>query len=55
MSGAAIGSQVALWQPLGWTLIHFLWQGSALAILLCIAIAGLKSTSSNSRYLAGCV
>jgi beta-lactamase regulating signal transducer with metallopeptidase domain len=55
MSVVAIGSQVALLQPLGWTLIHFLWQGLALAALLCIAIAGLKSTSSNARYMAGCV
>jgi hypothetical protein len=54
MNWHALGSPATLLQPLGWMLIHFLWQGSALAILLYAAIAGLKSASANVRYLSGC-
>jgi len=35
-----------------WTLIHFLWQGAALALLLALALAALRG--SRSRYAAAC-
>ncbi|HUB80455.1 MAG TPA: M56 family metallopeptidase [Bryobacteraceae bacterium] len=37
---------------LGWTLVHFLWQGALIAIAYAIARRFL--TGSNDRYLLGC-
>jgi tetratricopeptide (TPR) repeat protein/beta-lactamase regulating signal transducer with metallopeptidase domain len=39
---------------LGWTLLHFFWQGAALAVLLAGALALLRRRRANSRYLAAC-
>ncbi|MGH7522634.1 MAG: M56 family metallopeptidase, partial [Gemmatimonadales bacterium] len=35
---------------LGWALVHFLWQGAALAILLGIALAVTRPTAARARY-----
>jgi len=40
---------------LGWTLLHFLWQGSALAVIHLVAERLLKHRSAQSRYVMGCV
>src|SRR5262245_14556426 len=40
---------------LGWTLIHFLWEASAMALLLAAAQGALRRRSAQARYLAGCV
>jgi GWxTD domain-containing protein len=39
----------------GWTLIHFLWQGTLVAIILACVLALLSRRSAQSRYLAACV
>jgi len=39
-------------ERLGWTLIHFLWQGALIAALYAIA---RRSRSAQRRYLLGCV
>src|SRR5690242_19144719 len=39
---------------LGWTLVHFLWQGLAIAAWLMLCLRLLRSGSANQRYLAGC-
>ncbi len=39
---------------LGWTLIHFLWQGSAIALLFAAAQFALKRCSAQSRYIIAC-
>ena len=39
---------------LGWTLLHFLWQGAAVAALLAAAQLVLARASAEARYLAGC-
>jgi uncharacterized protein (TIGR03435 family) len=40
---------------LGWTLVHFLWQGLSIAVLYAAARRGLARTSSpNARYLLAC-
>lgn len=39
---------------LGWTLIHTLWAGAAVAVLLALTMAALRHRSARSRYLAGC-
>ena len=41
--------------PLGWTLLHFLWQGAAIAAALALAQRLLRNQSAQSRYFAGCV
>src|SRR6266704_6067746 len=35
---------------LGWALVHFLWQGAALAILLGIGLAISPPTAARTRY-----
>lgn len=40
---------------LGWTLIHFLWQGAALAGLFGVTNALLARASADARYAAACV
>jgi len=39
---------------LGWTLLHFLWQGALVAVLLAGALAFLRHRSSRVRYAASC-
>ncbi len=39
---------------LGWTLVHFLWQGAAIALLLAVGLRLLRRGPSSHRYLAGC-
>src|SRR3954453_7096499 len=43
-------------ERLVWTLVHFLWQGLALAALLAGALAVMhrRSAAASARYLAGC-
>jgi beta-lactamase regulating signal transducer with metallopeptidase domain len=41
-------------EPLGWALVHFLWQGAAIALLLALARRLLRHASANARYLAAC-
>jgi beta-lactamase regulating signal transducer with metallopeptidase domain/predicted metallopeptidase len=42
-------------QALGWTLVHFLWQGALLAVLFAVANRILRQATANARYLVGCV
>ena len=44
----------ALLQCLGWTLVHFLWQGLAIAVWLGLCLHALRRNPANHRYLAGC-
>jgi uncharacterized protein (TIGR03435 family) len=51
--------QILSWQPwverLGWTLVHFLWQGLSIAVLYTAARRGVARTSSpQARYLLAC-
>ncbi|HEX8843228.1 MAG TPA: M56 family metallopeptidase [Pyrinomonadaceae bacterium] len=41
-------------QALGWTLIHFIWQGALLAVLHAGASVLLRRASSNIRYVVAC-
>src|SRR5262249_31443232 len=41
-------------QSLGWALVHFLWQGVAIAAAYAVARWMLRSESPNVRYLLGC-
>ena len=40
-------------QALGWTLLHSLWQGVLIALLLAIVLLIFRKQSANSRYLFG--
>ncbi|MDB5174037.1 MAG: TonB domain/peptidase domain protein, partial [Phycisphaerales bacterium] len=39
---------------IGWTLLHSLWQGLLIALLLAMVLAVLRRRSPQSRYLASC-
>ncbi|WP_243383928.1 M56 family metallopeptidase [Geothrix alkalitolerans] len=41
-------------QALGWSLIHFLWQGAALGLLAWLALALLRGASARARYGVAC-
>src|SRR5467141_2252285 len=36
---------------LGWALVHFLWQGAALDIVLGVALALIRPTAARTRYI----
>jgi len=38
----------------GWTLIHFIWEGAAIAIIVWIALRLARKQSANVRYLMAC-
>ncbi len=39
---------------IGWTLLHFLWQGALIALVLACVLALLRGRSPQPRYLAAC-
>src|SRR5437867_995525 len=41
-------------EALGWTLIHSLWQGAIVALLLAGVAAALNGSAANLRYLVSC-
>jgi len=41
-------------RALGWALLHFLWQGSAIAGILAVLRVALPERAARLRYLAGC-
>ena len=41
-------------ESLGWTLLHFLWQGALIALVLWLLLAGLAGVSARKRYLLRC-
>ncbi|HUT56621.1 MAG TPA: M56 family metallopeptidase, partial [Phycisphaerae bacterium] len=42
-------------QRLGWSLLHFLWQGIVIAALLSVAMTALRRRSANLRYALACM
>ncbi len=42
-------------QALGWTLLHSLWQGVVIALLLATVLLIFRKQSANSRYLFGII
>jgi beta-lactamase regulating signal transducer with metallopeptidase domain len=41
-------------QRVGWALVHFLWQGAAVALLLAALLRALRQRSAQARWLAAC-
>ena len=46
--------QIGPAETLGWTLIHFLWQGAIVAALLKLILNSLARSSAQLRYVAAC-
>ena len=44
----------ALVQALGWTLLHFVWQGLLIAGATALALAALRNARPETRYAVGC-
>ena len=42
-------------QNAGWALIHFVWQGAAIALVAAVALRLTERRSANVRYVIGCV
>ena len=41
-------------QTAGWALIHFVWQGAAIAAVIATALHLLARRSANARYIVAC-
>jgi len=41
-------------QRLGWTLLHFVWQGVAVALVLRMLLAAMHHRGAAARYLVSC-
>jgi uncharacterized protein (TIGR03435 family) len=55
MNAMQVLSSQAWVERLGWTLVHFLWQGLLIAVFYAIARRSMAGTSSpNARYLLAC-
>jgi ankyrin repeat protein/beta-lactamase regulating signal transducer with metallopeptidase domain len=50
---SALLAQPAM-QRLGWALVHFLWQGLGIALLLAAVLMLLRRRPPNARYVAAC-
>jgi GWxTD domain-containing protein len=48
-------SALPVTHALGWTLVHFCWQGLIICILLASVLSFLPAQASKLRYAAGCV
>ncbi|MHC4456676.1 MAG: M56 family metallopeptidase [Planctomycetota bacterium] len=42
-------------QELGWTLVHFVWQGTVVALFLAILLRVLRKSAANLRYIICCL
>ncbi|MHC4537020.1 MAG: secretin N-terminal domain-containing protein, partial [Planctomycetota bacterium] len=42
-------------QRLGWTLLHFIWQAAAVALILTILLRLLRKSTANLRYIIACL
>ncbi len=54
MTAPALSYEVPLMHALGWTLLHFLWEGAIIAALLSLVLRVLSHHSSQLRYSVAC-
>ncbi|MGA3016385.1 MAG: GWxTD domain-containing protein [Bryobacteraceae bacterium] len=54
MNALALWVHTPVAQAVGWALIHFLWEGAALAAVLAAALVVLRPSSARARYAAAC-
>ncbi|UUZ48401.1 hypothetical protein LP420_37240 [Massilia sp. B-10] len=43
-----------LTDSLGWTLLHFLWQGALIGAAAALALAALRRAAPTHRYAVAC-
>jgi beta-lactamase regulating signal transducer with metallopeptidase domain/peroxiredoxin len=41
-------------ETLGWALLHFVWQGAFVSLLVCVVLLLMRRASANARYLLAC-
>ncbi|MEM7202311.1 MAG: M56 family metallopeptidase [Planctomycetota bacterium] len=41
-------------EALGWTLLHFVWQGAVVALVLALVLDSLREANPRLRYLVSC-
>ena len=54
MNALLQGLDQPLAEAVGWALLHFLWQGVAIAIVLALSLAVIRRRSSLARYAVCC-
>ena len=42
-------------EQVGWTLVHFLWQGAIVGLVMGAVLACLRRRSAQTRYVVACV
>ena len=42
-------------QLIGWTLVHSLWEGGLIALVLAVAFSATRSSNASLRYIIGMV
>ncbi|MHC4518193.1 MAG: M56 family metallopeptidase, partial [Planctomycetota bacterium] len=42
-------------ERLGWTLVHFVWQATVIALLLAVALRCLRRRGAEARYVVSCL
>src|SRR6266545_4821909 len=42
-------------ERLGWTLVHFLWQGALIGLLTASLLTILRAARAQTRYLVACL
>jgi beta-lactamase regulating signal transducer with metallopeptidase domain len=47
--------QAEIIQRLGWTLVHFVWQATAIGLILAIVLKLLHKSSASLRYIIACM
>lgn len=40
---------------LGWALVHFLWQGALIALVLALGLGAMRRSSAQARFVAACL
>jgi beta-lactamase regulating signal transducer with metallopeptidase domain len=55
MSGIAPTADTQLLQELGWSLLHFVWQGGMIALALSLFLRIARRHPAQFRYVASCV
>lgn len=43
------------WAAVGWSVVHFLWQGAVIGLLAAGVLSGLRRHTARARYAAACL
>ncbi|MBA2301975.1 MAG: hypothetical protein H0W08_05020, partial [Acidobacteria bacterium] len=42
-------------QAIGWTLLHFVWQGALVGLLAALALRALRNSAADIRYVVAAI